>query len=823
MENLKRLKPTRGRAALMAATICMIVPAHAEPTTDGAGTANLELSKRYESIEEARVLLHKGDEAYNSGDFSTAVETYAGARDLTPQAPATSEFRAFLTERYVQSSVELAKKLSREGDIKGAKAAIEKVLIPAVAPNDPAALKVQAELNDPIRTNPALTKEHAEAVDQVRKLLYKADGFYELGDFDKSKKTYEDVLRVDPTNSAARRGMEKVAAAKTNYQQSAYDHTRAELLGETDKAWELNLNPLPIDPNLLAGEEATTSNAFIPVQNKIERIIFPSVDLDQASLDETIEYLRARATELDTTELDPARKGVNFNLNLGDSSSPEVQAINAKRINLHLKNTPLSTILDYVTQSSGTIYSTDDFGVVINSPGTFTSRLITRTYKVPADFLSNISANVSSPAATEATDPFSTAPSTGMLPKRMTVEEVFKLSGIGFPEGASASLNPSNGTLRVVNSLANLNIIDQIVASAAQTQPVLVKVSVTIIKTEQTNLDELGFDWTLDNFGFGSAVMENNQLNLSGGTQGNGYSLSDMLNNYGAPSGNPVTAGNRSGDSAVSGDAMSSLIAAGNDRTAVGAGTARAPGVLSVFGTIDTAQVNMLMRGLAQKKNVDVMTKPSTITRSDQAAKIEVIREFPYPTEYEPPELPNTIESNDVYDGGVLTGTDTPSFIPVTPAHPTSFERKNVGVTLEVLPTVDAHKRNISVTLNPDVSEFEGFVNYGSPINTPNPISSINPLASATIPLTQNNILMPVFSHIRLSDSVTVADGHTIVLGGMLKEDIQNVNDHTPILGDIPLLGRLFQSNSKQSVSTAIMVLVNVELTDATGHPFNNR
>jgi hypothetical protein len=51
----------------------------------------------------------------------------------------------------------------------------------------------------------------------------------------------------------------------------------------------------------------------------------------------------------------------------------------------------------------------------------------------------------------------------------------------------------------------------------------------------------------------------------------------------------------------------------------------------------------MIMRGLAQKKGTDLMTAPSVTARSGQKATIEIIREFIYPTEYEPPELPNSV------------------------------------------------------------------------------------------------------------------------------------------------------------------------------------
>lgn len=100
--------------------------------------------------------------------------------------------------------------------------------------------------DEPItRSNPALNQEHSKNVDKVRRNLYKAQGNFDLGKFDDAKKDYEDILRIDPYNSAARRGMEKIAAAKSDYYRAAYDQTRAELLMQVDEDWELSV---PAEP-----------------------------------------------------------------------------------------------------------------------------------------------------------------------------------------------------------------------------------------------------------------------------------------------------------------------------------------------------------------------------------------------------------------------------------------------------------------------------------------------------------------------------------------------------------------------------------------------
>jgi Mg-chelatase subunit ChlD/Tfp pilus assembly protein PilF len=107
------------------------------------------------------------------------------------------------------------------------------------APTDSKLNEELAQLDDSIRTNPALTFEQDGRIDEVRRKLNLAEGKLELGKYDDAKEAYKDTLRIDPSNSAARRVMEKAANAKSDYYRAAYDHTRANLLMQVDKAWEL--------------------------------------------------------------------------------------------------------------------------------------------------------------------------------------------------------------------------------------------------------------------------------------------------------------------------------------------------------------------------------------------------------------------------------------------------------------------------------------------------------------------------------------------------------------------------------------------------------
>jgi general secretion pathway protein D len=426
--------------------------------------------------------------------------------------------------------------------------------------------------------------------------------------------------------------------------------------------------------------------------------------------------------------------------------------------------------------------------------------MVRETYRVPPDFLSNLSAGAEQAAENE--DIFNSEPgNAGLLAQRMGVQEALVQQGISFPNGASAFLNPATNTLRVVNTEMNQDIIRQIIDSIVQTEPVSVAVRVTILKVQKSVLEELSFDWLLNPFNFGPESSGGRVLNLAGGTVGSGNPQGTLPSGGGLPTvSNPITSGNRSGEWATVPSSVESLLRSGATRDTQEFD--RAPGIIGMNGIVGNSQIQMLMRGLNQKGNFDMMAQPSVTTRSGQSASINISQEFIYPTEYDPPEVPSSV------------GGDAVS--PVTPASPTAFNTRDVGVQLEVLPVADANRQFIDITLNPTITDFDGFVNYGSPILAPSS-------EGTSLVLTENTILMPVFSVKRVNTNLTVADGSTMVIGGLLKDELTNLNDKTPLLGDIPVVGRLFQSNVTRQTSTAILFLVNVELLDPTGRPFRNR
>ena len=627
--------------------------------------------------------------------------------------------------------------------------------------------------------------------------------------------------------------MEKIANTKSDYYRAAYGHTRAELLMKVDEAWELSVPAdIPTMVNDDRGGDRPT-DGVAAITDKLRSIIIPRIDFEDRTVEEAIDYLRQRANELDPTELDPAKKGVNLVIRRPTSSSigggePEADGglmgsggdLGSLRIDeLRLRNVPLAVALKYICDKTNLRYKVDDFAVTLVPITEEGNDMFTRTFSVPPDFVTQLNVGNTDGGA-PADDPFGAAGGGGAsagLSARPPIIDLLKLNGIKFTEGSAATLGGS-GSLLITNTSAELDKVEQLVDLYRGQQPKQVKITTKFVEISQENSDELGFDWVFSPIGGTAGSI----FGLPG-TLGNGAArtAADFINPVdgtlipGIPTAasssvsNTSTSGLRSGDYAVSRNSIDSIL---NNPNRTAQNQSVAPGILGVTGLFSDGQVQMIMRGLAQKKGSDLMTAPSVTARSGQKAIIEVIREFIYPTEYEPPEIPQSIGGGG--GGNNTEGASIPANIPVTPATPTAWETRNTGVTLEIEPTIGENDFVIDIRFLPQIVEFEGFVNYGSPILAPSVDASGNPV---TLVVTENRIEMPVFSKRSVDTSLTIYDGYTVAVGGLMREDVQIVEDKVPILGDIPFIGRLFQSEAENRIKSNLIIFVTAEIIDATG------
>jgi general secretion pathway protein D len=771
--------------------------------------AEREIRRQEQNARHAQDAINKGNQALKNQDYESAFAWFKSAVDVLPGGgTATAALREEAVDGFSRASVKLAQQRISEGRFQDATTTIEVVLEERYNPTYEPALVIQAKLKQPDTYNKTLTPGFIANVEEVKQLLMEADGFYQTGRLDLAFKRYEQVLNVDRHNIAARRGMEKVNRARAIYANAAYNEARGAMVTAVDKGWELPVRKFDIGTTTIIQQPEIDQRGTSLINRKLDEITIPRIDFQDVTIREALDFIKQRAAALDTTETDPAKKGVNIVLNIPESS-PEA----ASRITLGLTDIPLRAAINYVANAANLKLKVEPYAVSVVLQSTPTDVLITKEYKVPPGFITALPAAGSAAPAPGAGS--SLAPgSQSSVAARSGAREFLETSGVTFPPGATAYFIASTSKLIVKNTQSNLDLVDTLVENSLTTPPSQVEIESKFLEVTQNNLKELGVDWLLGQFAmpFGTGVYG------SGGTPGLNQNVNNnaypMSNPGGLPIGatsatsGPLTAGNRSGSAAISVNAVDALL--------FGTPLGPAPAIMSVAGVFTNPQFQIVLRALNQQKGVDLVSAPKVTTKSGVRATIQIVREFRYPTEFDLPQVTQT-------PGSIYT--------PATPTTPTGFETKPVGITLEVEPTVGPDGYTIDLILSPRVVEFDGFINYGSPINTVattvsgglfdfnGNIIDFVPTISRTITMTDNVINQPVFSTREVTTEVTVYDGQTVVLGGLMREDIQKTEDKVPILGDIPIAGRLFRTTADQHIKRNLIMFVTASLLDPAGQP----
>jgi general secretion pathway protein D len=811
MTQTSRTSPLIKPVALLCISLVLNAgPTFAGSSTGGSGSvsglAEREIARRNQRQQEAQAAIEKGDKFFANGDYESALNEYKTALDIIPEAPLTQALRDQTLAKYCNAAVELARERAKAGRYTDAKALLKDVL--ERDPDHKGALVLSKQIEDPDRFEPANNPKHTKDVADATRSLQLAASYENLAEYDSAIKEYQEVLRIDKYNTTARRGMERVEQRKSQYFDSARDHQRARMLNMVNEGWEEKV-PITVqggDMNTIYGGTADASRYYT---EKMAKIIFPQVQFQGASIEEAIEFLRIKSKDIDTIERDPSRRGVNLILKAGAAPS-------TAQITLDLHDVPMQEALRYITELAGMKYKIEPYAVVVVPLTETTTEQFTKQYKVPPDFLSSGGGDAGGAApAGAAPDPFAAAAPAGGggIKGKPGAKEILMAAGISFPDGASASFISATSLLVVRNTQPNLDAIEAFVEALRKKIPQQIYITTKFVEVTQKNTDELGFDWLVGAFN----LPTSSSVFGSGGTAGNSTSgaVSSADFPFNAPGGSspvgqyPVSRGLRSGSGAITPDSIDGLINAKNIASNL------APGVFALSGVFTDPQFQVVIRALSQKKGVDLMSAPSVTTRSGQRATIEVAREFRYPTEFSPPQIPQTIGAQGAGIGAGLGGGAASSF-PVTPTTPTAFEMRPVGVRMEVDPVLGPDGFTIDLNLAPEVTEFDGFINYGSPIQSAATDAFGNP---TTITLTENKILQPVFSTRKVTTAVTIWDGQTVAMGGLIREDVQDVEDKVPLLGDLPIIGRLFQSKAEDHFKRNLMVFVTAKLIDPSGQP----
>lgn len=206
--------------------------------------------------------------------------------------------------------------------------------------------------------------------------------------------------------------------------------------------------------------------------------------------------------------------------------------------------------------------------------------------------------------------------------------------------------------------------------------------------------------------------------------------------------------------------------------------------VLQSLGIRTMEQTQELLRKVSQQTGVYLLSAPSVTTRSGQKATMEVVREFIYPTEFDPPKQATQNE-------------------PVIPTTPTKFEMKPVGVRLEVVPTL-LEDGSIDLMATPEVTSFEGFMDYGAPITHEGKVVS------------ENTIKQPIFHTMKSSAGFMIKPGQSVVFGGLGGPEASGVTKAGQNFRALDPDGALLTSRRPEA-KDLVFFIIEASVVDSTG------
>ena len=203
----------------MASAALTLAPHGWAQAGDAAAQAATQSARRRMALRDAMQQVQEARDAYRLKRYTEAVEHYRNALAVIPDAPETEKQVKFIKDSLSDALIARAMDYRAVGRYDEAVEFLKEAI--KLSPDNKRARQELVETNDPVRHNPALTPEHVGDVEEVQRRLTLGYGYLDLGKYDEAYRTFDDVLRIDPYNSAARRGQEAVARRKSGYYNDA--------------------------------------------------------------------------------------------------------------------------------------------------------------------------------------------------------------------------------------------------------------------------------------------------------------------------------------------------------------------------------------------------------------------------------------------------------------------------------------------------------------------------------------------------------------------------------------------------------------------------
>ncbi|MDA3800346.1 MAG: hypothetical protein PF692_14875 [Kiritimatiellae bacterium] len=321
--------------------------------------------------------------------------------------------------------------------------------------------------------------------------------------------------------------------------------------------------------------------------------------------------------------------------------------------------------------------------------------------------------------------------------------------------GSQFFLEKNTQTLYVKNTPENLKMIEEILTSLDKT-PSQVLIEARFIEVNMTELAELGVDWYL-----------NSPL---------GITTKNVMKN-----GEWVEA----------------------DKTAIAAGNIvnfndlanQSQGLnLSFEGILTEPMFEAVIHALDQSGTAQTLSVPRVTTINNNPAKLRHGKDLLYYQEFEAKAF-NLLDNNgNKYSTTAIMPKGKPML-------------SELGITLVAVPSVGADMNTISLLLTPTISELSDYNYYTTGSSTNGQDYTFG----------QVEVKLPTIERREIQTKVVVDSGETVVMGGLITSMTSKHTKKIPLLGDIPIIGKLFQSTSSTEVRKNLIIFVTATVLSAKG------
>ena len=678
--------------------------------------------------------------------------------------------------------------------------------------------KINVDKSDPFQRDiTEFTPDWKENQEQLRELLMRAKVQFINGDLTGATETYRAIETRYSDNFEAKEMLKRISQMRQQESYLGYIKTRQEMLEEIEREWE---RPKVFDRQIEKTQEVEEGPSNI--EAKLKLIEIPGADFFNSPLSEAMTELQRQARLFDLTEPDPAKKGLNIIPLIGEEEEPTV--------NIKLNSMPLGKMIEFITEMVGWTFDVRSDAVVIQKTGgSFKGRpLETEFYQMAPGTLQRLTG--SSGGGQADTDPFADpgAGAGGGGDDGIQIRAFLENTGIPFIDAKGHKFAFDGFQMIITHERRFLDLIERILSKLDEESSKQVEIEAKFLEVQEGALDEISFDWQ---YSWGNASPVYGPEGLPQVDSRGRYSRSYER----VVSGNTRTLATAHSPTGTSRDTVISMPdnpdASMNlsnplpnfpGKIPIGAGvspltnfTSSQEGTIGGDGMIiGSSQASLMISALKRKQGTDLLSAPRVTVMDGQSATITVAQEFIYPIDYELPEPPQPPGGDAGGNGGITLVSAKPVFDVVNPPDEQPGFRE-VGVVLSVTPTIEKYN-SINLRLNPKVTEFDGFIEYGGNNAV---IGSAGGGGSPPLIIQPSGALMPIFSVRKVDTQVSIFDGATVIIGGLTREEVKTVNDKIPVLGNLPLIGKLFQSNAESYQKRNLLIFVSASIVSKGGSP----